>query len=73
MLENPKPAPEYQVRWNNKDADSNSLKKILDWDFEKIIISHGDIIVQRAKETSIRVWNKPLKLLTWRTFRRVIV
>jgi len=60
MWENPKPAPEYQFGWKNKDAARNSLKKILHWDFEKIIISHGDIIEQRAKETAIRAWKKPL-------------
>lgn len=61
MWENPKPAPEYQFGWNDKGAARESLKKILQWDFDKIIISHGDIIERNARETAIQAWKKPLE------------
>jgi len=60
MWENPKPAPEYQFGWKNKHAARNSLQKILQWDFDKIIISHGDLIEENAKETALKAWRKPL-------------
>ncbi len=60
MWDNPKPAPEYQMGWKDKKAASKSLKRILSWDFERIIISHGDLIEQNAKQTALRAWRRPL-------------
>lgn len=60
MWDNPKPAPEYQLGWKDKKAASKSLKKILDWDFERIIISHGDLIEENAKGVALQAWQKPL-------------
>lgn len=61
MWNNPKPAPEYQLGWKDKKAASKSLKRILDWDFERIIISHGDLIEENAKSVALRAWKKPLE------------
>ena len=60
MWDNPKPAPEYQMGWKDKAAARKSLKKILEWDFEKIVLAHGDLIETDAKETAIRAWKVPL-------------
>ena len=60
MWNNPKPAPEYQLGWKDKKAASKSLNKILVWDFEKIILSHGDLIEVNAKETALLAWQHPL-------------
>ena len=60
MWNNPKPAPEYQVGWKDKKAASKSLKRILNWDFERIIISHGDLIEENAKDVALRAWSQPL-------------
>ena len=60
MWEKPKPAPEYQIGWKDKNAARNSLKKILQWDFNKIIIAHGDLIEEKAEETALKAWRKPL-------------
>ena len=60
MWNNPKPAPEYQLGWKDKKAASKSLKKILSWDFERIIISHGDLIEEKAKEVALQAWQQPL-------------
>ena len=60
MWDNPKPAPEYQMGWQDKTAANRSLRKILEWDFDKIIISHGDLIEVNAKERVLEAWAKPL-------------
>lgn len=52
MWNNPKPAPEYQLGWKDKQAASKSLERILSWDFERIIISHGDLI-EKMQVTSL--------------------
>ncbi len=56
MWNNPKPAPEYQLGWQDKNAASLTLKKILDWDFERIVIAHGDLIEENAKQVAIGAW-----------------
>lgn len=60
MWHNPKPAPEYQFGWKNKNAVRKSLHKILEWDFERIVIAHGDLIEENARETVLQAWQKPL-------------
>lgn len=60
MWNNPKPAPEYQLGWKDKKAASKSLKRILSWDFERIIISHGDLIEENAKGVALHAWRQPL-------------
>ncbi len=60
MWDNPKPAPEYQLGWKDRKAASISLMKILEWDFERIIISHGDLIEENAKEVALHAWRRPL-------------
>ena len=60
MWDNPKPAPEYQMGWKDKAAARKSLQKILDWDFDKIIMAHGDLIETNAKERALEAWKKPL-------------
>ena len=60
MWNNPKPAPEYQLGWRDKNAASLTLKRILGWDFERIVIAHGDLIEENAKEVAIRAWKKLL-------------
>lgn len=60
MWNNPKPAPEYQIGWKDKKAASASLNRILNWDFERIIISHGDLIEKNAREVALHAWKNPL-------------
>jgi hypothetical protein len=61
MWNHPKPAPEYQMGWNDKLAARKSLQKILQWDFERIILSHGDLIEADAKEMARSAWKRPLR------------
>ena len=60
MWNNPKPAPEYQLGWKDKAAARQSLQRILDWDFERIVLSHGDLIERNAKATAREAWKVPL-------------
>ena len=58
MWENPKPAPEYQLGWKDKAAASKALTKILSWDFDRIIVSHGDLIEINAKKIAEQAWKQ---------------
>jgi hypothetical protein len=60
MWNNPKPAPEYQLGWKDKAAARQSLQRILQWDFERIVLSHGDVIEKDAKATAREAWKVPL-------------
>jgi hypothetical protein len=61
MWNRPTPAPEYRFGWKDKVAARASLELILEWDFDKIILSHGDNILEKAKETARRAWTPPLE------------
>jgi len=60
MWNKAKPAPEYQMGWKDKPAARASLEKILAWDFERIIISHGENIESDAKAIALKAWTGPL-------------
>lgn len=62
MWENPKPAPEYQFGWKDKKAARSSLMKIMQWDFDRIIMAHGDLIEEKAKETAMQAWSRLLSI-----------
>lgn len=55
-----KPAPEYQLGWKDRKAASESLNRIMSWDFERIIISHGDLIENNAKKVAMQAWKRLL-------------
>ena len=60
MWANPKPAPEYQMGWKDKQAAAKSLNKILSWEFESIIVAHGELIEANAKQVARQAWRRPL-------------
>ena len=60
MWDKPRPAPEYQMGWKDKAAAKRSLERILEWDFERIVIAHGDNIEAGAKAVARQAWAKPL-------------
>ncbi len=60
MWNHPKPAPEYQLGWKDRAAAATSLKQILEWDFERIIIAHGDLIEENARAVASEAWRKVL-------------
>jgi len=60
MWNHPKPAPEYQLGWGDKRAVRKSLERILGWDFERIVIAHGELIEADAEAVARRAWERPL-------------
>ena len=60
MWNNPTPAPEYRFAWKDRRAARESLQRILAWDFERIVISHGDLIDRDAKDVARRAWRRIL-------------
>ena len=57
----PKPAPEYQMGWSDKAAARESLERILAWDFERVVLAHGDCIDIDAKARVRDAWRSPLQ------------
>ncbi len=51
MWNNQKSAPEYQMGWGNKKTVKIALNKILSWDAQRMIISHGENIEEQVSET----------------------
>lgn len=58
MWNRPRPAPEYQFAWGDKTRVRESMARILAWDFERVIVSHGDVIARDAKHIVARAWHK---------------
>lgn len=56
MWNHPKPAPEYQMGWGDKAIVRKALEKILSWEFERIIIAHGNLIESDAKAVATKAW-----------------
>ena len=57
MWDNPRPAPEYRMGWSDRTAAARSLRHILAWDFQQIVLSHGDLIDRDAHEVASRAWS----------------
>lgn len=61
MWDNPRPAPEYRMGWSDREAAATSLRRILAWDFQRIVLSHGDLIDRNAREVAAMAWSGILK------------
>jgi hypothetical protein len=61
MWNRPGPAPEYRIAWGDRARLHDSLERILAWDFDRVILSHGDIIAHDGKEVVARAWRKLLR------------
>ncbi len=60
MWNNPRPAPEYQMGWSDRQAAAISLRRILAWNFQQIVLSHGDLIQSDAHQVAINAWSQIL-------------
>ena len=56
----PTPAPEYRFGWHDRAAARASLERILAWDFDRIVIAHGDLVERDAKVVARRAWRSIL-------------
>jgi hypothetical protein len=63
MWNRARPAPEYQLGWGHKRAVAASLGRILEWDFERVVIAHGDPIEKDARAVVREAWARPLRWL----------
>jgi hypothetical protein len=61
MWNRPSPAPEYSLAWGDKARVREGLERILAWDFERVILSHGDIITRDAKQVVAGAWRRVLR------------
>lgn len=61
MWNNPKAAPEYQVGWGDKGVVRRGLEKILSWDFDRIILAHGNLVESNAKAVLKHAWENVLQ------------
>lgn len=64
MWNRAKPAPEYQMGWKDKVAAKESLERILDWDFERIVLAHGDLIASNGRAVARDAWARVLGFKT---------
>ncbi|MEJ2653209.1 MAG: DUF4336 domain-containing protein [Gammaproteobacteria bacterium] len=61
MWNNPKAAPEYQLGWGDKEVVRKGLEKILSWEFNSIILAHGNTIESNARAVLIKAWENVLQ------------
>lgn len=61
MWNHPRPAPEYRMGWGDRKVVATSLRKILAWDFHRIVLSHGDLIERDARQIAMTAWSAILK------------
>lgn len=61
MWNRPAPAPEYRFAWGDRARVREGLERILAWDFERVILSHGDVITRDAKAAVAQAWRTILR------------
>lgn len=54
------PAPEYRLGWGDEVTVRSCLQRVLEWDFERVVLAHGDLIVEDAKRVVESAWRKIL-------------
>lgn len=53
-------APEYGLGWRDRSAARESFQRALRWDFDRIMLSHGDLIEDDARAQAARAWKRLL-------------
>jgi len=54
------PAPEYRFGFRDRSAATAALEQIVAWDFDRIVIAHGDLIEHDARDVARRAWRRYL-------------
>lgn len=62
MWNAPSPAPEYRLGWGDKALVRQGLERILAWDFERVILAHGDLITVDAKQVLTKAWRAIVRI-----------
>jgi hypothetical protein len=50
------PTPAFRLTVRDKPAARASIDRILDWEFDRLIVGHGDVIETGGKEAFRRAW-----------------
>ena len=61
MWNRPSPAPEYRFTWRDKARMREGLERILTWDFERMVLSHGDVIARDGRQIVAQAWRRFLR------------
>jgi hypothetical protein len=59
VYQKPGPMIDVKLAYTDKSAARDSLEKVMDWDFDKMILSHGHLIYSDAK----KVFNQAYRFL----------
>jgi hypothetical protein len=61
MWNRPALAPEYRVGgWQDRATARSALESILAWEFDRVVIAHGDLVERDAKALLRRAWRATL-------------
>lgn len=60
MWNKPAPAPEYRFTWRDKAAARECFGRVLKWDFERVVLAHGDLITENARQVVEQAWRSVL-------------
>jgi hypothetical protein len=60
MWNRPSPAPEYRFGWRDRAAARASMTRALAWEFERIVLAHGELIDRDARAVAQRAWRAVL-------------
>jgi Domain of unknown function (DUF4336) len=52
------PTPAFRLAVRDKAAARAALDRILEWDFDRLIVGHGDVIERGGKEAFRRAWER---------------
>jgi len=61
MWNKPRPAPEYTIGWRDRKAAAAVLSRVLDWEFDRIVLAHGDLVTENAKAVAREAWGWVLR------------
>jgi len=61
MWNRARPAPEYQLGWGDRPRVRRCLERILEWDFDRVLMAHGDLIETGGRAIVEEAWARPLR------------
>jgi len=61
MWNRPAPAPEYWLGWRDQAAVRACMERILAWEFDRVVLAHGDLIERDAHAVVEHAWRKILR------------
>ena len=56
MWNKPRPAPELRLMTFDRAAARRAIEQILRWDFDRMVIAHGELFEHGAKDAVREAW-----------------